>query len=633
MLFPHLLALAELTRFSEYGAILSLLAIALCATPLIPALFRRLHRLSEPLANHPLLQSLIVFALGLAIAALPSLFRGIPRPYIHDEFGYLLAADTFAQGRLTNPTPPLWQHFESMHILLRPSYQSKYPPGLGLALAAGQVLFHEPIAGIWIVSALACAALHWALGAWLPWRWALLGGLLAAIHPQLIQWANRYWGGPMTVLGGALLLGGFLRLLSHPPPRPAAAIAMALGMALLANTRPYEGFVFALLCATCLLLASLRSPRPPLRLLFGRIVLPMSLVLLPVAAFMGYYNYRITGHPLRLPYQVHQAQYAVIPLFAFQKPCTTPTYNHPDLQAEYTGPQTKRYYARRTFRGVCDDAQRVLGVLYEACYDDIGRSPNPLYTGLPLLNLTGWTRTNRQIQRSIDTLKLRQRTEGHWSREDRRQLSRLVNTLRFRHYFPRHLPTLALALTLAVPVALLRDRRLRLAALLLILFFAALLLETFLMPHYAAPIAALIALITLLVLRHLYAWRLRGWPLGPFLVHAVLLTALITPACWITAFCLSRQSGFGLWRHHLEHNFFGQRDGKHLVIVRSTGQKGSKEWVHNRADLDTAKVIWAREMSPAHTAQLLRHFSDRHPWLLESDAPRPDPIPYRPPSQ
>src|SRR5260370_20669403 len=73
---------------------------------------------------------LAVLSAGLLPLALRALLLPVmppPVPQTHDEFSYLLAADTFAHGRLTNLVHPMADHFQSMPILLRPRFARVYP--------------------------------------------------------------------------------------------------------------------------------------------------------------------------------------------------------------------------------------------------------------------------------------------------------------------------------------------------------------------------------------------------------------------------------------------------------------------------------------------------------------------------
>ena len=234
----------------------------------------------------------------------------VPKPAIQDEFSYLLASDTFASGRLANPTPALAEHFETPQVLIQPSYASKYPPFSGLVMAVAQKLTGQPWVGVWLSMGVLCAVLCWSLQGWLPAVWALAGSLIAVLHIGIVSyWTESYWGGTCAAIGGALLIGAIPRLVEKP--RALIAIAYASGLAILANTRPFEGAVFAAVCSGYLVFEWVRG-RAAVAPMFRRGVLPMALLLIPVAAWMAYYNYRVTGHALELPYVAHDHQYALV---------------------------------------------------------------------------------------------------------------------------------------------------------------------------------------------------------------------------------------------------------------------------------------------------------------------------------
>jgi hypothetical protein len=71
--------------------------------------------------------------------------------------------------------------------------------------------------------------------------------------------------------------------------------------------------------------------------------------------------------------------------------------------------------------------------------------------------------------------------------------------------------------------------------------------------------------------------------------------------------------------------------GKHLIVVRyDANHNVHDDWVFNGADIDGAKVLWARELSPEQNAKLFFYFKDRQIWLVEPDVDNTELIPYQP---
>lgn len=548
------------------------IAMAFCLPRLGSAWFRGLEQTLRRFARR---QSLAVAVVGstaflLRLALLP--LSPIPQPFTPDDFSFLLSADTFAHGRLANPTPAMWTHFESIHITMIPTYASMYFPAHGLVLAAGEALTGHAWYGLLFVTALMCAAICWMLQAWLPPGWALLGGMLAVLRLGLFSyWINTYTGGAsVAALGGALVLGAFPRLMRTTRMR--YGLLLALGISMLVTSRPYEGLLLCLPVAVVLgrwVFAGKNRPAPAALLL--RAALPVALIV-AVGAWMAYYDYRAFGNPLTPPYQIDRAQYAVEPYWMWQPPRPEPVYRHKVMRDFYVKAELPVVINFRTTAGF--------------------------------------------VQQN---------------------LLKPVTLLRF-------FAGIALLPPLIMLRRVLMDRRTRFFVLGGVVLMGGMFLEIVMLPHYLAPFTAAFYALGLQCMRHLRVWKPEGKSVGMSLVRFLVLTCFalvpirafaeplhLTLSNWPPSAWTANWYGpghLGAPRARVEDNL-KQLPGKQLAIVRYAPDHDPVwEWVYNDADIENAKVIWAREMDAADNLALIRYYKDRTVWLVQPDKNPPEITPY-----
>jgi hypothetical protein len=508
---------------------------------------------AAPGTRHPVPTAaavVIIVALSLTTSLAKTARDGVALPQFHDDYAYLLAADTFRHGHLSYPPHPFAEHFETMHVLQRPRYVAKFPPGEGLLLAGGMLL-GTPLAAVWLMTAAACVAIWWALRIWLGPRLALLGGLLAAIHPTILRWAQVYHSGAIAACAGALLLGaagtwsaGFQPAGPaasgrrsrpdqggwKPPSQPAgsrrskwlAAAVAGIALALLAVSRPYEGLVFA---------AAVFAVTPSREWLR---VAPFAIVaLLPLAL----YNRAITGSALTLPYSLYEQKYDPTPNFLWQSPRDIHTWPNAEMTYNYEKVYAAQYRRLMAPGGLATETVKKVDVIRFALF------------GPPSWLPSAW-----------------------WV---------LVIPL------------------IALPRALRRRREARLLGLTLLLFaFAPFSMTWWLQTHYLAPATAVAAALLLLLLDELAS-------MSRFLAIAVVVVFVIDAAgVWQTL-----KPGGDLERRR--QAIAQSLSGKVVVFVSDN----VFDSVYNGGDIDAQRVVWARDLGQAKNRALLAYYRDRRGWL------------------
>ncbi|HKW17724.1 MAG TPA: hypothetical protein VJO35_09475 [Terriglobales bacterium] len=536
------------------------LAFAYTRPPLGDQFFAPFERRFAAYANRRVAAVVTVgaLALGIRLALLPIL--PIPVPEIHDEFSHLLLADTLAHGRLANPTHPMWIHFETFHVNWHPTYASMYFPGQGIFLAFGQVILGHPFWGVWLSSGLMCAAICWALQGWMPPSWALLGGLLALIRLGTFSyWADSYWGGAVTALGGALVIGAYPRIKNNQ--KVFDSILLGLGMVLLALSRPYEGAFFCVPVVIALVVWAVRQKSRPWGLLLKRVALPSMLLLVAGLTWLAFYFWRVTGSPFTTPYQVNMRTYGLI-YFPWERMKMVPTFHHEVMRLFYRDITLTRDYNFAHKHLLRLQALKILPVWL-------------FYFG-PLLTIPwlAWLGTRRR---------------GVFFKE-------ISPHLRF---------LLLVCLTTWVSI-------------MLTIYvgqphYAAPLTATF----YVAT------MLVMRDLRFSSSgrWLVRSIALvagGLFLAALVSRSAhLVDRPSWVRIWCTPT---FQNLQRAQVLNQLQQMPGQQLAIVRYQPHHdfAYDEWVFNGADIDGSKVLWARDMGQQNT-ELLNYFKNRQAWLVEPD--------------
>jgi hypothetical protein len=521
------------------------------------------------IAEHRALACMVcaLFVLVVRAALLPWL--PVPNPAVHDEFSMLLGADTFAHGRLANPPHPMWQHFETFHVLASPTYSSKYPVLPAMVMALGQKLLGQPWVGVYLGMGLLAAALCWMLQSWISPGWALFGALTFAMKVGVASyWMNSYMGGAVPGIGGALMLGATGLIWRFRDYRQ--AVTWAVGLAILVHSRPYDAAVLALVTGLMVLWTLLRE-QPPRMQAFAIMLRRSAPVLAVAVAALLLVNYRVTGNARTLPYQAHDKQYAVAPLFAFMPLRPAPVYRHAVMQefwADWNVSQWKNARAERF------DVRWKMVRFAE------------FFLGFPFLML------------GVLLFPFRQLSREEWA-------SAALG---------------GVFLLMIIPLIDVMPHYGAAFAGVIYLRFVQFLRRLTMWRPAAKPLGTGIALVV--------GSLIPFWFISSNLALTGHRGFFQLPRDRISYRIAGAQKRFGDVRASVQAGIV-QVPGKHLVIVNYSPKHDVHfEWVFNDADIDASRAVWARQMGGDSDRALVRYFADRKVWLLEADEWPPRLRPY-----
>ncbi len=194
-------------------------------------------------------------------------------------------------------------------------------------------------------------------------------------------------------------------------------------------------------------------------------------------------------------------------------------------------------------------------------------------------------------------------------------------------------------LYLALPLFLLRlrERRFQWVTGTVLLFAIADNFYPYFYPHYIAALASLFILAAVTGIQQLSLW-------SPFAARLIVLLCGAHFIFWYGIHGMRDENVRLAMTKYESWDFLNQGDpdsriainrqlarfpGKQIVFVRYSPQHGFHEWVHNEADIDAQRIVWALDRGGIEDQKLLEYYPGRGVWVLEADARPPRLIPVR----
>jgi hypothetical protein len=170
------------------------------------------------------------------------------------------------------------------------------------------------------------------------------------------------------------------------------------------------------------------------------------------------------------------------------------------------------------------------------------------------------------------------------------------------------------------------DRRVLFFTIQMVVCLAGFVLVAWFGPHYAGPTLVTLFALLVMTLRCVREWTYRGYRVGVGISRAVVLAAVVLAPFHPHPFPDLHPNGAA--RERVAEQL-SNIPGRHLVVVHYSPQHYvHDEWVYNRAQINDAKIVWARDIPGVPLLPLLNYFSGYRVWVVNADDPTPKPQPY-----